>query len=182
MTVTTQLFRIKARPADSGGSRFMNSRQWPGVAALNRLAQGGNVKLGAALLLLILAISASFALAKEITLYDAGGEPGAYIATDDDLTIYLREGKPVAYLSEGSVWGFNGKHLGWFEDGIIWDHKGNAAGCVKEAVASVNALEPLKGLKGLKPLKSLKELPPLRPLKTMKWSSVPLVLFLSSGV
>lgn len=139
------------------------------------------MKLRSVLLILVMVVFASSALAKEIAIYDSDGEAGAYIATDNDLTIYLWEGKPVAYLHDSSVWGFNGKHLGWFEDGIIWDHKGNAVGCVRGATSMLYALEPLKGLKELKPLKSLKELKPLKPLKTQKWSSMPLVLFLSSG-
>lgn len=139
------------------------------------------MKLRSILLILVIVFFAASAFAEEIALYDSDGEAVAYIATDNDLTIYLWAGKPVAYLSDDSVWGFNGKHLGWFEDGIVWDHKGNAVGCVKGAISILYALKPLKGLKELKPLKSLKELKPLRPLKTQQWSSMPLVLFLSSG-
>lgn len=46
-------------------------------------------------------------------------EAVAYIDADDELTIYLWGGKPVAYLerdtgNEFHVYGFSGKHLGWF--------------------------------------------------------------------
>jgi hypothetical protein len=125
--------------------------------------------------------SATHAMAKEIALYNSDGEAIAYIDTEDDLTIYLWKGKPLAYLEDGSVWGFNGNHLGWFEEGIIWDHKGYAVGCIKDAVSMLYKLKPLKGLKNLKPLKSLKELKPLKPLKKNKWSSYPLSLFLAGG-
>jgi len=139
------------------------------------------MKLFAGFLALGIIIFATAAFAKEVTLYDSDGDAVAYIDTDHDLTIYLLEGKPVAYLADNSVWGFNGKHLGWFEDGIIWDHKGYAVGCIKGAVSIVYNLEPLKGLKELRPLKSLKELKPLKPLKMNKWSPMPLSLFLASG-
>ena len=124
---------------------------------------------------------ASQAIAEEITLYNSEGAATAYIDTDNDLTVYLWNGKPVAYLEEDSIYGFNGKHLGWFEEGIIWDHKGFAVGCIKDAVSMLYKLEPLKSLKQLKPLRSLKELKPLKPLKNNKWSSYPISLFLAGG-
>jgi hypothetical protein len=47
---------------------------------------------------------------EEITLYDANGDPTAYIAPDEELTIYLWDGKPVAYLvptgTAFSIYGF----------------------------------------------------------------------------
>jgi hypothetical protein len=48
------------------------------------------------------------------------------------MTIYLWNGRPVAYLDpdrmEGrfSVYGFNGTHLGWYDKGVIWDDEGDA--------------------------------------------------------
>ena len=107
----------------------------------------------------------------------------AYVA--DDLTIYLWDGKPVAYLDSDSsggfhVYGFNGKHLGWFVRGIIRDHGGDAA-CGVKGTGGLTELEPLKALKELKPLKSLKELAPLRPLFSLQWSRVPCSLFLREG-
>ena len=127
-------------------------------------------------------ISASrSACAEEITLYNSHGSAIAYIDTDDEMTIFLWGGKPVAYLEKGSVWGFNGQHLGWFEKGIIRDHDGCAVGCIKDAITMVYDIEPLKGLKMLKPLKDLQELEPLRPLDQLKWSVTPLSLCLSAG-
>jgi hypothetical protein len=73
---------------------------------------------------------------EELSLFDSTGAPVAYIAIADDHTIYLWDGKPVAYLSpSGSdgwhVYGFAGDHLGWFEQGILCDHNGNAVGATK---------------------------------------------------
>ena len=62
-------------------------------------------------LLLIGAFLTTDVFAKEITLINSKGESFAYTDTDEDLTIYLWDGKPVAYIADGSVWGFNGKLL-----------------------------------------------------------------------
>jgi len=121
------------------------------------------------------------ALAEDITLYNSDGAAIAYIDTDDEMTIYLWKGQPVAYLEKGSVWGFNGEHLGWLSQGIIRDRRGYAVGCLKDAVSMLYKLEPLKGLKRLKPLKSLQRLEPLKPLDKDRWSSTPLSLFLAAG-
>jgi hypothetical protein len=123
--------------------------------------------------------------AKEISLYDSDGSPVVYIDTDDDLTIYLWKGKPVAYLeSKGdyfSIYGFNGKHLGWFEEGIIWDYKGYAVGFIKGAVNKFTKFEPFKGFKQFKPFKSFQQLEPLKPVFKDKWSAIPLEIFLIMG-
>jgi hypothetical protein len=136
------------------------------------------------LFFLIVVISARAAFEDEISLFDFKARAVAYIA--EDGTIYLWQGKPVAYLDGEAkdgldVYGFNGKHLGWFKGGIIYDKDGDAVGGVKEAFRSPTQLEPLKGLKELKPLKSLKELRPLKPLFTKQWSEVPLKYFLNDG-
>jgi hypothetical protein len=52
------------------------------------------------------------ARAGDIDFYNSGGKAVAYISADDNLTIYLWSGKPCAYLDDGDIYGFNGKHLG----------------------------------------------------------------------
>jgi len=119
---------------------------------------------------------------REISLFSSKGEPVAYIAIDEDYTIYLWSGKPVAYLYRKSndihIYSFNGGHLGLFQDGIIWDHNGDAVGFIKGAIKKDTQPELLKGLKELKPLKGLRELPPLKPIFTNYWSKTPLEVFL----
>jgi hypothetical protein len=138
-------------------------------------------KLLLVVILLSIGLLASNVFAKEISLYDSDGEAVAYIDTSDDFTIYLWKGKPVAYLDNSSVYGFNGKHLGWFEDGIIWDRKGYGVGFVEGAVSKLTKLEKLKGLQQLTPLKSLQQLEPLEPLHRNSFSPIPLEIFLSMG-
>jgi hypothetical protein len=135
---------------------------------------------------LALLLSAQPALADdEVALFDGQGKATAYVVVEDDMTIYLWRGKPVAYLDADSsggfnVYGFNGKHLGWFLRGTIWDHVGGASCAVKEALRGTQP-EPLKSLKELKPLKSLKELAPLRPLLANSFGDTPCRFLLGSG-
>ena len=97
-----------------------------------------------------------------MTFYDRNGKPIAY--TEDSIHIYLYSGKPVAYIDNDAVYGFNGKHMGWFENGWIRDLKGTCVYFTENASGS----GPMKPLKQLKPLKSLKQLKPLKSLKEMK--------------
>ena len=125
----------------------------------------------------------------ETTLFDADGSPEAYIwFAQDNPTIYMWSGKPVAYLASSigggfSVYGFNGKHLGWYLDGTVRSHEGNPV-CGVHRVARVVSLPKPEAPKSLKqpiPLKSPKELAPSRPLFRRQWSSTQCGSFLSQG-
>ncbi len=109
-----------------------------------------------------------------MTLYDKDGQPIAY--AEDDGSIYLFSGEPVAYLDGDSVWSYSGKHLGWFDSGLVRDESGHTAFFTENAsggpMKPLKALKPLKGLKALKPLKGLKELKPLRALNSLGWSGL----------
>jgi hypothetical protein len=122
----------------------------------------------------------------EISLYNSNGNAVAYIATEDDNTIYLWNGKPVAYLfSDGDdihVYGFNGKHLGWYMDGIIRDHKGDVVGFEKGAVNNIYLnYEDYKGYKDYKPYKGYREYAPYKPYWSSDFSNTPFPLFLQLG-
>ncbi len=119
------------------------------------------------------ATSAARAGENEISLLNGQGEATAYIAISDELTIYLWDGTPVAYLKQDQqggfhVYGFNGQHMGWLVNDIIFDGQGRAACATKDRL-QMTQLEPLKSLKQLKPLKSLTALPPLRPIFYKSW-------------
>lgn len=120
--------------------------------------------------------------AAEITIFDHQGEAVAYVDTDEEATIFLWSGRPVAYISGTSIYGYNGNHLGWINQGILYDHEGYGVGFFKNATTTLTQLESLKGLKQLEPLRSLKELEPLRPLFSSYWTNTPLSIFLMSGI
>lgn len=120
--------------------------------------------------------------AAEITIFDHQGEAVAYVDTDEEATVFMWSGRPVAYISGTNIFGFNGKHLGWISQGILYDHEGYGVGFFKNATTTLTQLESLKGLKQLKPLRSLKELEPLRPLFSSYWNNTPLGIFLLNGI
>ena len=125
----------------------------------------------------LLAGSGSARADDEITLFDGRGRASAYIAPDDEGTIYLWSGKPVAYLDADSasgfhICGFNGKHLGWFVGGIVRAHDGNATCAVKERLRSTQ-FEPFKGFKQFKPFKGFKEFAPYPPFFATFWADTP---------
>ncbi len=69
---------------------------------------------------LALSISASAQNSNdEITLRSGSGDCAAYISNDDDSTVYLWNGEPVAYLVSQDIYGFNGKPFGWFLKGLV---------------------------------------------------------------
>lgn len=80
-----------------------------------------------------------------MTLFDNNGNAIAYI--EDDQTIYLWDGTPVAYLDSNDIFGFNGKHLGWFEGEIVWNHDGKRNGFNKKSLPCFAKFEPFKSFK-----------------------------------
>ena len=87
---------------------------------------------------------------QEISLFNSEGDAVAYIdVSDEDNTIYLWNGTPVAYLFSESnyynIYGFNGNHLGRYEDGIVRNGDGDAIGFKKGAVNGIfTNYEPYK--------------------------------------
>ena len=136
--------------------------------------------------LLILVFASSVArAADEVSLFDGAGRATAYIAVNDELTIYMWSGKPVAYLKKDSdgghhVYGFNGKHLGWFVKGAIWDHSGKASCAVKQVLRSAE-FEPFKSFKEFKPFKSFAEFAPFRPFLSNSFGEIPCRFLLGEG-
>lgn len=125
----------------------------------------------------------SMTKAQEISLFNSQGKAVAYVNTDDDdLTIYLWGGKPVAYISNDNIYGFNGKHLGWWVKGIIRDHDGDAVGATKGATSMYTEYEPYKGYKEYKPYKSYKEYAPYKPYWSTSWSGGSFKMFLLQGI
>ena len=137
------------------------------------------------LLVFVFAITAS-AGEDEIALFGETGKATAYIATDEENTIYSWGGKPLAYLESDSsskdfdIYGFNGKHLGWFVQGVVRDHEGFATCAIRERIKSAQ-YEPYKGYKQYKPYKAYKQYAPYRPAFSTGFGGVPCSVFLGQG-
>lgn len=115
--------------------------------------------------------------AEETTLFNSQGTAIAY--TTDDLTVYMWNGDPVAYLSgqdrRFSIYSYNGTHLGWFIGGVIYDHKGNSVGFTKAAGTGViTSMEPEKGVKVQPQNRLTPAFPPAEPIPTGQWSPLDL--------
>jgi hypothetical protein len=80
----------------------------------------------------------------ERSLYDVTGSAIAYIADDNEESIYLWSGHAVAYISNENIFGWNGQHLGWFVDGIIYDLQGRRVGFVRERCPVATYTQPAK--------------------------------------
>jgi hypothetical protein len=134
---------------------------------------------------LIFALTGAVIFAQETSLFDHDGNATAYISTDNQNTIYLWNGTPVAYIyAEGGnyhIYGFNGRHLGWFANGVVRDNNGYAVGATQNAHPRVTRVEPVKSVKRVKPTASVRRVAPVKPVFSMSWSGTSLGVMLSSG-
>jgi hypothetical protein len=120
---------------------------------------------------------------KGLDFYDSRGRAVAYIdENDESSTFYLWDGKPVAYLDDDNVYGFNGKHLGWIKGSGIYDHDGNVVAALSEAFKSSVSAAPPKSFKQFTPFKAFKEFEPFKPFFTLSWSETPARVFFLRGV
>lgn len=104
----------------------------------------------------------------EVTLFDTSGDPTAYF--DEDGTIYLWNGKSMAYLDGEAVYGWKGRHIGWFVDGIIYGLDGAQIAYVAERVQGLRRIESIKTVKRVDYVKYAQHAerarPPLRSVKS----------------
>ncbi|MHB8761557.1 MAG: 4-fold beta flower protein [Coriobacteriia bacterium] len=117
----------------------------------------------------------------ETTLYDAAGQPVAYIAEDGELAVYLWSGEAVAYIDGEIVRGWNGRHLGFFVHGVLYDTAGRRTGAVADQCSCVMRAEPVKQPKRAKRVKFAPHAPSSFPSWSMAYSDEPLVAFLGRG-
>lgn len=117
----------------------------------------------------------------EETLYDVYGKPVAYIDYGDENSVFLWNGRAVAYLNGEDIYGFNGCHLGWYVNGEIHDHSGRLVGFNEMASPVIVALEPIKSFKELKPFKALEQFAPFQPFFSSIRSDVDLFSLLMQG-
>ena len=111
-------------------------------------------------------------MSRDLTFYDKMGKPIAY--TEDGEHIYLFTGKPVAYIYENTVYGFNGHQFGWFENGWIRGLQGACVFYTENAsggpVKPVKQVKPVKSVKWVKPVKGVKAVRRVKPVFSYSWS------------
>lgn len=116
----------------------------------------------------------------ETTLFNRNGKPVAYIA-DDKETIYLWDGRAVAYLSEDQVYGYNGKQLGWFANGTVFDIYGLRSGFMLSKSPIVTHREPIKSPKKTKKAKAVRQIAVVKPALCYGYSEKILEDLLAEG-
>jgi hypothetical protein len=116
----------------------------------------------------------------ETTLFNKSGKAVAYIAADGE-TIYLWDGRPVAFLSQDKVYGWHGRQLGWFTNGTIFDIYGLRSGFIKSKSPIATEVEPLKPQKHLMPVKGKKQPQAIKPVLCYGYSNKNLEDLLESG-
>jgi hypothetical protein len=106
----------------------------------------------------------------EITLFNKNGKPVSYIA-DDGETIYMWDGRPVAYLFEDQIYSWQGRQLGWFHNGTVFDIYGLRAGFIKSKSPIATEMEPLRSQKQFKPAKGKKQSQVIKPVLCYGYSN-----------
>ena len=135
--------------------------------------------------LFVLILTVSTLSAQQISIYDSDGEARAYIDYDEEATIFMWDGTPVAFIEKDGndlcVFGFNGSFLGWYEDGIMYDKKGFAVGARKGAVNMITKIEKIKGIQKITPIRPITPITPIQPIWKSSWSNTSLTEFLYYG-
>lgn len=124
--------------------------------------------------------------AQQVSLYDSEGVARAYIDYDEDVTIFMWNGTPVAFIerhrSDLCIFGFNGNFLGWYDDGIIYDAKGYAAGAKKGVLSMMTKFERLKGIQRIIPFRPIiTQRVPMQPILKSRWGNTSLTELLYFG-
>jgi len=123
--------------------------------------------------------------AQQISLYDSNGEARAYIDFDEDATIFMWDGTPVAFLDKDGddicVLGFNGSLLGWYNDGIVYDKKGYIVGARKDKITFFTHIEEIKGIQRITPIRPITQVAAVQPVLLSSWSSTSLAEFIYFG-
>ena len=107
-------------------------------------------------------------------LWDIHGQAVAYI-DDDQQSIFMRDGTPVAWLSENIVYTYRGKLLGWLWEGWIFGRDGKCVLFTERA--QPGATKPFRqmpedcGDQALRPSRDVRETPLKRRTRSTVWSS-----------
>jgi len=116
------------------------------------------------------------------TLFNRNGDAAAYITDDYNNTIYMIDGRPVAYIHEDRhIYSINGRHLGWFINDIVFNNIGERIGFTAGTCPVPAGKEPVKAEKlDRDELKPRWEAPPF-PNLTFDYAARDLEAFLRDG-
>ena len=108
------------------------------------------------------------------TLYDRSGSAIAYIH-DDGMSVYLYDGKPVAWIDGDSMYAYSGAHIGWFESGWVRDHSGRCVLFCAHATGGGPArparhARPARGARQARPARGARRARPARAARSSSWS------------
>lgn len=127
----------------------------------------------------------SSAVAQQISLFDKNGEAICYIDYNEESTIYMWDGTPVAFLqkerSEECIFGFNGQFLGWFEDEQVYDKNGYIVGATKEKLNRIAKMERIKSMQRIAPIRPITSMTSIKPMFRFSWGETSLSAFILAG-
>jgi hypothetical protein len=121
---------------------------------------------------------------QEVDLYNREGVAIAFIDASD-LTIYMWNGEPAAYLLRGSdgvfnAYGYNGLHLGWYSAGVLYANDGSAVCAMAERLSYTYAKVP-RNRRQLVRERAKPETAPPRPPLDNTFSVTPCEVVLDQG-
>ncbi|MBN2727624.1 MAG: hypothetical protein JXR53_00200 [Bacteroidales bacterium] len=125
--------------------------------------------------------------AQQVALYNHSGFPEAYIDFDNEATVFLWDGTPVAFLhreyNDLMVIGFNSSYLGWYENGILYSYECEILGCKRDVLDIPYKDCPRKGKQKRVPEKP--DLIPIYPIKNIlktTWCETNLSDYIKQGL
>jgi|SRR5579871_2692878 len=113
-------------------------------------------------------------------LWDKHGCAVAYV-DEDKVSIYMRDGTPVAWLSESCVYTYGGKFLGWLYEGWIFGADGKCVLFTERAQPGpVKPFRQVAGDRGdqvLQPSRGSRDAASRRPGRSHLWASTDALAF-----
>lgn len=115
-------------------------------------------------------------------LWDRHGQAVAYVDGDKE-SIYMRDGTPVAWLSENGIYAYGGKFLGWLYEGWIFGRDGKCVLFTERSqpgpVKPFRQAAEDRGDQGLRPFRAARDTAARRPGRCPMWSSTDALSFFS---
>jgi len=106
-------------------------------------------------------------------LYNRNGQVVAFLLNGD--RVVSRSGASVAWIRNGSIYDYSGKHLAWWEKDHVRDRNGAVMywqrGASTGLVHPIPQIPPIPPIPSIPPIKPIPAIPPIKPLRRLAWSS-----------